>query len=195
MSRSAKAPDPEISHAALPEWHRPLRLYSLRRRANFRSAASVRRQASRARRMPSDRAIPPWFERDRTSGTRRCGSRSRTVPTPASTAACDSAGMSGSVAVRWRKYLLVTLADIRAWRDLRWFQSVTQTRYYLTAGLLTTKADKQGLTMTFPAPLAVFNIAHFKKLIPVRVKGANAPPLHCNSNAVNCLSRPRCRYA
>ena len=85
----------------------------------FRLAASVRRQASRARLTSSGRSIPRWFECGRTFGTRRYGSRIRTSPIPASTAACGSAGTSGNAAAGWRKHPLTRLTDIRAWQSLR----------------------------------------------------------------------------
>jgi len=95
--------------------------------SSLTSAVSIRRQASRAPRTPWDLAISLWFQRARISGIRRYGSRSRTVPIPVSTAACDSAGTSGTAAVRWRKYPPRTLADIRAWRSLCWFRKRCRT--------------------------------------------------------------------
>ena len=78
------------------------------------SAASVHWRASRACPRSWDRSIRPSCEYDRTSGIRMFGSRSRTIPSRASTAACDSGGTSGISAARWQKHAQTLPVEIRA---------------------------------------------------------------------------------
>src|ERR1700737_94526 len=80
------------------------------------SAALVHLRASPECLRSWGRSIRPLFQRDRNSGTRMYGSRTRTVPPRASTEACDCAGTSGSGAVRWRKCAQTIPVEIRAWR-------------------------------------------------------------------------------
>jgi hypothetical protein len=109
------------------------------------SAALIRLQANPACPRSWDRWIRPSIQRNRTFGTRMYGSRSRRVPAQAWTAACDSAGTSGSGAARWRKHALRRPVEIRASRiALDWLRC---------------------RRMTLPASDAVVKIAHFEKLI------------------------------
>jgi hypothetical protein len=86
------------------------------------------------------------------------GSRTRGVPPQASTAACDSAGTSGSPAVRWQKFAQTIPVEIQAWRIF--VHSVAK----LPKPKLSV-ARRSNQRMGFPASQAVVRIAQFENFI------------------------------
>jgi hypothetical protein len=140
-------------------------------------AALIRSPAIRGCPRSWGRSTRRRFQPDHISGTRMYGSRSRRVLPRASTAACDSAGMSGSAAARWRKYARKIPVGIRAWRiAFVWQRRRTRDDRNCKRGdgrieeCILRHPPRWSKTLTL-------------EILFVTVKTPGGEPRHCNSNA------------